>query len=437
MSRLYLILLTLIVLFSSSATYSQPKMVSLDECIQIALKNNTDIVAARSNYNIYQAGLQSAYGNFMPKLSAVGQWRRRNEELIMFRFKDFVQSKDSYYYAFSLELPLFTGFSNYGNLKKSQAESRIYKNYLTGTEQQTVLQVKLRYYAVIKARELLKVADEAFKASQEELNRIDTMQRIGSVSRAEVYQQKVRVGENQLALIEAQNALSNAKTDLNYTLGININTELNPENELLEFQKIEFDFDELVDEALKNRVDYLAAVDRVKSAKSDIAISRSGYYPQASFGADYNWYDVKFPSSEKALREFDSYSFSVNLQMSLFDGLRTHSNVSRAKATHVSMEAELEQSKRQVILDVKKALLELEKTSENINVTNENLISTEEDYRLARERYNIGAGTLLEQNTAEISNTRAKANRIQALYDYQYSLAALDLAVGRTKINIE
>ena len=67
-------------------------------------------------------------------------------------------------------------------------------------------------------------------------------------------------------------------------------------------------------------------------------------------------------------------------------------------------------------------------------MTDENLVASEEDYRLARERYSIGAGTLLEQITAGISLARSKANRIQALYDYKYTLNALELAVGKLRV---
>ncbi len=426
----------LIVLLVTTVTLDaqEKRVLSVNDCIKIALKNNTDIVSAKSNYRMSKEGLRSAWGNFMPSISAYAQWRRRNEDLIMFRYKELIQSKDSYYYSFSLNQPLFTGFYNYASLKKSKAEEKIYKNYLTATEQQTVLKVKLQYYAVLKAKRLLKVAEEALKTSEEELVRIETMERIGSASRAEVYQQKVRVGENKLVLIEAQNNLSNAKTDLNHTLGIDINTALELEEEALEVQTIDIDFDELIKQALQNRVDYQAAVEKVTSAKSDINIRRSNYYPQMSLNADYNWFDVRFPESYRDLTEFDNYSVSLNISLEIFNGFRTKANINSAKAGLISAEAELEQTKRQVILEVKKAILNLQKAYENIEVTNENLISAEEDYRLASERYKIGAGTLLEQITAESSLTQAKANRIQALYDYKYTLAALDLAVGKLSI---
>ena len=437
MNRINTILSVLLVVIMATAFQlhaQEKKILSLNDCIKIALKNNTDIVTAKSNYKISQSGLHTAWGNFMPSLSAYGNYRRRSEYFFMIRFDELVKSKKSYSYGLSLSQPLFTGFANYATLKKNKAQTCMYKNYLTWTEQQTVLMVKLQYYEVLKAKHLLKVAEETLKASEEELNRIETMEKIGSISKAEVYQQKVRVGENKLALIEAQNALSNAKADLNYTLGIDINSEFKLEEESLEFQQTDVNFNELIKQALKNRVDYKAAVNNVTSSKADVTINRSYYYPQISLDADYSWFDVRFPEESRSLKEFDSYSISLNVSLSIFNGFQTKSNVNSAKAQLIAAEADLEQAKRQVTLDVKKAILNLQKAAENIEVTNENLISAEEDYRLAKERYKIGAGTLLEQITAEISLTRAKANRIQALYDYKYTLTALDLAIGNLRI---
>jgi outer membrane protein len=410
------------------------KVHSVSDCIKIALKNNTNIVSAQSDYQMSRAGLKSAWGNFMPSISLSAQWRRRNEDLIMFRFKDFVQSKDSYYYGVEVSQPLFTGFGNYAELKQSRAEEKMAQNYLTGTQQQTVLEVKLRYYDVLKSIELLKVAEEALRASEQELRRIEAMEEIGSASRAEVYQQKVRVGEYKLSLIDAQNALSTAKAELNYTLGIDVNTDLNLEEDILEVTDVDVNFEALVNKALNNRVDYKAAQQNVNSAKAGVTIQRSEYYPSVSLQADYSWFDVEFPQSSRALKEFDNYSISLNMGMTLFQGFKTRARVHSAKASLIKAEAEMEQTKRQVMMDVKTAVLNLQKAAENVEVTQENLISAEEDYRLASERYRVGSGTLLEQMNAESSLSSAKANRIEALYDYQYYVAALELAVGNLKV---
>jgi len=409
------------------------KQLSLNDCIEIALRNNTSIVAAESNANAASAKLRFSRGNFLPTIDAYSQWQSREKKMYTIRFDELVSSRTSYYYQFQVNQPIFTGFSNYASLKQSCAENEMYKNRLSWTQQNVVLDVKLKYYNVLKNEQLLQVAEETLETSNEELNRIEAMEKIGSASRAEVYQQKVRMGENKLNVLNARNAVITAKTELNHTLGIDVTKPVELASIPSEIDKniIEYDFDQLAQEALQNRLDYKAYDNLLTSSKAGVQIQQSAYYPRVSFFGNYSWWDVQFPQTKRDIDAFDSYSFGVSLSVNLFNGLRTNANIQQAKAQVLAVEADLEQAKRQVMLDVKQAILEIEKAKENMAVTLENVVSAEEDYRLASERYRIGAGTLLEQLTAQNSLTKAKVNQIQAVYDYKYAITVLDLAVGK------
>lgn len=436
MKQLNRFIISVISLFFISAAmcFSQEtKKLSLQDCIEVALKNNTSIVAAQSFSKMAEAGLKSAWGDFMPSLDGYARWQRQSKDQYNIRFDQLVISKESYFYQFSLSQPIFSGFRNYYNLKKNKADNEYYQNNLVWTKQLVVLEVKFKYYNVLKAIQLLKIAEEALKTSEEELSRIEAMEKIGASSRAEVYQQKVRVGEYKLAVIDAKNGLINAKTDLNHVLGIDITTPIELISEStdigVEIQKV--DLENAIAEAFKARLDYKSFQNKLDKSRANVSIQKSSYYPNLSLNANYNWWDVQFPERKRDITEFDSYSLGISLSMNIFNGFQTKAGVNSARAEVVAAEADLEQAKRQVTLDVKKALLELEKAAENIEVTGENVTSAEEDYRLASERYRIGAGTLLDQNTAQTSLTRARVNRIQAIYDYKYAEAVLDLAIGR------
>lgn len=421
-----------IFLFCSISFSQDMNKMSLDDCIQIALKNNTSIVAAKSYSKMAEAGLKSAWGEFLPKVDAVTQWQKQSKDQYNIRFDQLVVSKESYYYRFGLSQPIFTGLRNFFNLKMKEADYDHYRNSLLWTQQLVVLEVKLNYYNVLKAIQLLKIAEETLTMSEEELNRIEAMETAGSSSRAEVFQQKVQVGEHKLSVINARNGLSNARTQLNYVLGIDVTTPVEliagPTDMYAEIQKI--DLDDAITRAFQNRPDYKYFQNKLDRADAKVKVQKSFYYPNLSLGANYSWWDVQFPQRKKDITEFDSHSYTLNLSMNIFNGFQTQASVSSAKAEVIAAEADLEQAKRQITLDVKKALLELEKAAENIEVTGENIIAAEEDYRLASERYRIGAGTLLDQNRAETSLSRARMNRIQANYDYKYASAALDLALG-------
>ena len=422
------------VLVFASLSFSQDvNKMSLDDCIAIALKNNTSIVSAQSFLKMAEAGLQSARGEFMPSVDAVTQWQGQSEDQSNFRFDQQVVSKESYFYRFSLSQPIFTGMRNLFNLKMNKADRDYYRNSLLWTQELVVLEVKLNYYNVLKAIQLLTIAEETLKMSDEELNRITAMEKAGVSSRAEVYQQKVQVGENKLLVIDARNGLSNARTQLNYVLGIDVTTPVelvaDPTNVQVEIQNI--NLDDAVEQSFQSRLDYKYYQNKLDKANAKVKLQKSFYYPNLSFGANYSWWNIQFPERKSDITKLDSYSYTLNLSMNIFNGFQTQASVSSAKAEVIAAEADLEQAKRQIALDVKKTFLELEKATEKIEATKENITSAEEDYRLASERFRIGAGTLLDQNRAETSLSRAKMNRIQAMYDYKYASAALDLALGK------
>jgi len=427
-------ILTLVLFFglSFSLTAQEKKTLTMKDCIQIALENNTSIVSAESYKKMADAGLTSARGNFLPELNFYGQWNRREQEMYTIRFDQLVASKESYAYQFSLSQPIFTGFRNVASLRQGEADRQQYENNLGWTKQSVVLNVKLYYYNVLKAKQLLLVAEEAMRTSLDEMKRIEAMEKIGTSSRAEVYQQKVRVGENKLSVIEAQNSVINAKINLNHILGVDVTNEIDvvPEDLDGDIEALKVDFDQAMEKALANRLDYKSYLNKLTKANAGVMLQRSAYYPSLSFSASYSWWDVQLPEQSRDITEFDTYSLGLNLSMNLFNGFQTKAGVSSAKAEVIAAEADLEQAKRQVTLDVRSALLEIEKAAEKIQATQENVTSAEEDYRLASERFRIGAGTLLDQNTAHTSLNRAKVDRIQAIYDYKYAVAVLDLATG-------
>ena len=57
--------------------------------------------------------------------------------------------------------------------------------------------------------------------------------------------------------------------------------------------------------------------------------------------------------------------------------------------------------------------------------------AAQEDVNLAREKYNLGAATILEVLDAEVSLKQAQTNQVQALFDYNLAISRLEKAMGR------
>jgi outer membrane protein TolC len=77
------------------------------------------------------------------------------------------------------------------------------------------------------------------------------------------------------------------------------------------------------------------------------------------------------------------------------------------------------------------SVLNLREAQQRIEAQGRTVQQAERGYRIAQTRYQSGAGTLLELNDGLLALSRAKLNRLQALYDYLVASADVDQTIGR------
>ena len=86
------------------------------------------------------------------------------------------------------------------------------------------LEVKLRYFDLLKAMRLLQVAEELVRSSQEQVKLEESLHEIGATTRAHLLRAQVKLGEDRLNLISTRNGLSIARANLSDILGWPLDT---------------------------------------------------------------------------------------------------------------------------------------------------------------------------------------------------------------------
>ncbi len=77
------------------------------------------------------------------------------------------------------------------------------------------------------------------------------------------------------------------------------------------------------------------------------------------------------------------------------------------------------------------AVHNLETAFETVALQEENTEQAREELRLARERYQLGAGTFLELLDSQTLAAQAEVDQIESVFGFHQALAALEAAVGR------
>ena len=269
------------------------------------------------------------------------------------------------------------------------------------------------YYTLIMNRNLVDVAQQAVKDYQGHVTNVQAQYNVGLVASSDVLAAKTNLADSETSLVKAQNAANLAEASLNQVIAYPVQTAINTAEHDLQYKPYNITLEQAKAYALLHR----SAL--VKSAKS-------GYLPTVAVkaGRGYADPDGYFGTSTK------SWSVGATASWSLWDGGATQNAIKKANA-------QLEQAKEAnlatvdaVLLAVQKAYLNLRSAEQTIQSTQTAVAQGQESFRIATLRYRAGVGTNLDVLDAETKLTDARNNYVQALYNYNISIAALEQLTG-------
>lgn len=437
-----LIALSVAVILAAGLAGAQPKTLTLDEAKRIALERNLNVVQAQNNLESAESGVLAAYGRYLPSLSASGSWTRTQVEGPIYTQgipipgSNTKQTAGSFSAGLTAGLTLFDGFEREANLNRANANSAQTGHTLVRTKQSVVYQVESAYLNVLRREQLVRVSEENLKRDRRQLERIVESNRVGALSLADVYRQQSQVASDELSLINAQNEFDKASADLVALMGLSVADEYRfadatissslDSTELSGTRRKYNDLGVLTNTALTARPDLLGAKENLDASSSGVTIARSNYFPSLSATAGLNGNNEEFGR----LFDYKTIFWGLRLSWTLFDGFATNQSVQSAVASRRNAEISLAQAERSIGVEVKKALLDLDAAMKQYEVSQKGLVSASEDRKIAEERYNLGAGTLLDLLVANANSVNAEANVVNASYNYIIAKRNVEYVLG-------
>jgi outer membrane protein len=404
---------------------SSQEVLTIDQCINIALKNNYDVRVAEKNYDKAKYSFWSSWQGFFLPTGGLSYSGSR------YRYDVASHYQSSYSLGLSFSQTIFDGWNNVANYNYYKKGKFSAGENLRLTRQSVILGVKNNCYALLKAQMLLEVQTEAVKRSAEQLNTAKAKYDLGSASLSDYLKAKVQLSNDSLALITAQNNIKLAEADLNDILGRNVDVPIQIDAKL-EYKKFDSTAYPITEETIENHPQMNITKSAVDQAHSRLTMARSTNFPNISFGVNYSWNDAKFPKSWVDYQKpNDPWYVGVQISLNLFNGLSTLSNIWSAQANLQAVKEKLINDRRGIKLEINKALLAITEAEQKIRVTEDALKSAEEDLNLTQEKYNLGAASMLELLDANYSYTTAKSNQVQSLYDFNLAVAQFEKAIGK------
>jgi len=424
------LLAVLLWFYSAQAQEIQKRVLTIDDCVNIALKNSFPARSAQENYQSARWGYLGGFSGLLPSLSVSSGWARNSKEILRLRLGQFVSSRDQYSFNLGLNQTIFNGGANFANFNLKRYGKKSAWDDLKLAEKLVALNVKQGCYDLLKAQMLYDVQKDAVGVSLEQLKMAKARYDLGAASLSDYLKAKVQLGNDSLTLITNENNVKLAEATLNSLLGLDVNTPLEI-NARLGYTKLDVEVEQETRKALESHPQIDKAKMGLNQSNSSLTLARSANYPSVSFFGDYSWSDIAFPKSSSEWKQFASWDIGIRVSLSIFEGFLTTSQVRSAKAQVRLSKDNLEQSKRDLALAIKQADLSVKEAERKIQLTNDALTSAEEDLKLTQEKYNLGAASILDLLNANVSYKTAKNNQVQALYDYNLAVAQFEKATAR------
>jgi outer membrane protein len=320
---------------------------------------------------------------------------------------------------------LVTDFGRTKNLTESAKSKALAQNQIVGnTRAQILIEVDQAYYQQLAADSVLNVAKAVLENRRVTLRQVTALAQSSLKSTLDVSFAQIAVSEAELALFRAENDVQSAQVRLSAALGSEQMEHFDVLDEPLP-SPLDAEPDNMVSLAQKQRPD-LAALQFTRDAAARLAKAEGRLsYPTVSLlGAAGG-----LPDTDPRLH--GTYSAAgVNVNIPVFNGHLYSARQTEAELRAKAADKDVEALSIQVSEQVRLAWIEATNAFRRLDVTARLVQQAVQTLRLAQARYDIGLGSIVELNQAQLSQVSAEIAAATAKYEYLSRRAVLDFVTG-------
>lgn len=393
------------------------------EALEAARTNNGTVQAARYNYEAAKASTRAAEAAWWPTLTPSIQREdgRLDTHTGSGRGINRFSTTDSGVIARWL---VFDNGTRSASIRRSRVSQESIQFSALDTYRTVLFDVYSVYYNALRAQQLLKVRQSSLARAKTLQDAAEQREAIGAGAKKDIYQAQADALNAQVNVLTATNDVSTTLASLKAVLGWPEDT-LPPldDDQSTQPEQMDLTLEQAIQEGLAQRPSLLAVRKRTELSQLDVTLAKLDAGITITGTANYN---KSFSESV-----FDRQSFAINASIPLFDGSRSRENVRAAQLNLKADQASLLQTERDVRADIESAYQEFRQNFAVLDAAKAARDAAQVNYDAAAGAFREGAGTVLDQLTAQVSLATAEANYIQAYYDLVISEVRLRVAMGR------
>lgn len=291
-----------------------------------------------------------------------------------------------------------------------------------------ILNVQRAYLTSLKRRRLVQIAEETVRERGIIRSQVETLYRQQLKSKLDLNLVQVELTNAESALVKARNDLKASFADLNRAMGI-----AGPEDYVLEDVPIgvrpQRPLEALIADS-QSHPELKRAKELARSAEARMQATKRLYLPTLSAVASAGDFET-FDTSRRE-RTGGWWTAGGLLSMPLFTGFLIENQVREASSQQVAAEAGSMSIEQALTQQVTTSYLDTLTFAQQITLAEEQVKTAQEALGLARQRYRLGLGSIVEVTQSEVALFAAQTLLAKAQYDYKIAEVTLAYAAGLT-----
>ena len=314
---------------------------------------------------------------------------------------------------------------DFGRVRGEIAESRALADaaaaQLRLTELDLIFQTSQRYFALLAARQLVAVYEEAITQRQEQVHEAKVKSAAGLTPQIDVYTAQAQLARAETELLAERNEDAKAKAALDNAMGLGDEAPDYEPSQTLSPSEVVGSAQEYIGAAMKLRPDLIALEDQARAAGAKVREYRSDLFPTVSAAAGYNAVGTGLPAA-------NNYSIGLLISWPIFNGMLTTHQIEETRLRRDAVEHLIADLRQRILLEVKTAFLDWQNAHQEIHEALVTLDASRVELALAEKRYAAGLGNIIELTDAERDFIQDKAGYVNTLYAFAVARAGLERA---------
>jgi outer membrane protein len=443
-SRVLPLALALMIAAAAESQQSPTQSLTVEQAVQIGLENSKMLRQSASKVLYADARSAEVNASALPSIRAAGAYAHLSDvPPFAFAFPPAAVAVgfpasltlaptilDNYNLRVGIQHPLFAGFrldaSKEIAARNVDASSQDYAK----DRSDLIYGIKTAYWALFRARELKKLADDNVDQITGHLNDVKNLEDQGLATTNDMLAAEVQLSNGQLGQVDANNNAQLALVALDNTLGIPLSTDVTIASPVAESPRQFASLDSLVMRGLDSRPEIKGMDARVRAGEAGVTAARAGWWPQISLTGNYYYANPNQRLQPAQMIWKDTWDVGVNISLDIWNWGTTLHQTDQAQAQLAQTREAFGQTQDGVTLDITQAYLTLKQARERVAVAKQAVARAEENHRVTTQRYKEGLVLNSEMIDALYALTSAKTTYTQSLVDFELAQARLSKAIG-------